>query len=120
MGIIRLLGRVLIAPIFVYGGWDVLKNPEPRVKVAAGAGTPNADVAVQLNALVMVVAGVLLFLDLVPRLSAAVLALTLVPTTYVGHRFWEKEGPDKKQQLTHFLKNLAMLGGLVIAVASGD
>ncbi len=118
MSVIRLLGRVLIAPIFVYGGWDVLKSPEPRIQTAEGAGTPNADLAVQVNAVVMVIAGALLFLDVAPRLTAATLALSLVPTTYVGHRFWEKEGKDRQQQLTHFLKNLAMLGGLIVVVAS--
>ena len=53
-----------------------------------------------------------------PRLSAAVLAGTLVPTTLAGHRYWEIEDKQERaQQQIHFLKNLTMLGGLLIAAA---
>jgi uncharacterized membrane protein YphA (DoxX/SURF4 family) len=44
------------------------------------------------------------------------LATSLVPTTMAGHRFWEaQEDPQRKQHLIHFLKNSAILGGLLIA-----
>ena len=53
-----------------------------------------------------------------PRLSAAVLGGTLVPTTLAGHRYWEIEDKQERaQQRIHFLKNLTMLGGLLIAAA---
>ena len=46
------------------------------------------------------------------------MAGTLVPTTLAGHRFWEAdEETDQAQQRIHFLKNLSMLGGLLIAAA---
>ena len=41
---------------------------------------------------------------------------TLVPTTIAGHRFWEETDKQARaQQLTQFLKNVSMLGGLIIA-----
>jgi uncharacterized membrane protein YphA (DoxX/SURF4 family) len=70
---------------------------------------------VRLNAAVHVVAGTLLALGKMPRLAAAVLAASLVPTTLAGHRFWEEESPQSKaMQRSHFLKNLAILGGLIV------
>lgn len=46
------------------------------------------------------------------------LAGTLVPTTLAGHRYWEIEDKQERaQQRIHFLKNLTMLGGLLIAAA---
>ena len=46
------------------------------------------------------------------------MAGTLVPTTLAGHRFWEAdEDADQAQQRIHFLKNLSMFGGLLIAAA---
>ena len=64
------------------------------------------------------VAGTLLALGRFPRLSALALAATLVPTTAAGHRFWEaEEDADRAQQRIHFLKNLSMFGGLLIAAA---
>ena len=56
-----------------------------------------------------------------PRLSAAVLAASLVPTTLAGHRFWEE--PDKatkQKQQRDFFKNVSMLGGLLIAAGDTD
>ena len=51
-----------------------------------------------------------------PRISSAVLAATLVPTTAAGHRFWEETDPQKKaMQRVHFFKNASMLGGLLLA-----
>jgi putative oxidoreductase len=74
--------------------------------------------AVRINGAVQLVAGSLLALGRWPRLSALAIAATLVPTTLAGHRFWEAEEDEvQAQQRTHFLKNLSMLGGLLIASA---
>jgi hypothetical protein len=44
-----------------------------------------------------------------------------VPTTLAGHRFWEHEDPKEKfGQLSHFLKNLGLLGGLLIAAVDTE
>ena len=74
--------------------------------------------AVRVNGAVQMAAGTLLALGRFPRLSALALAATLVPTTLAGHRFWEAdEETDQAQQRIHFLKNLSMFGGLLIAAA---
>jgi multidrug efflux pump subunit AcrA (membrane-fusion protein) len=68
---------------------------------------------------VQVLAGSLLAIGKFPRLSAAALAASLLPTTAAGHRFWESDDKqERSQQQIHFLKNLSMLGGLLIA--AGD
>jgi hypothetical protein len=43
-----------------------------------------------------------------------------VPTTLAGHRFWEKEGADRQQQLIHFLKNLGLVGALLLAAVDTE
>ena len=51
-----------------------------------------------------------------PRLSSFVLAVSLVPTTLGGHRFWEESDPQKKaNQKIHFFKNVSLVGGLLLA-----
>jgi hypothetical protein len=55
-----------------------------------------------------------------PRLAALASAGSLVPTTLAGHAFWTLDDPaQRKQQQIQFTKNLAMLGGLLYAVAGG-
>jgi putative oxidoreductase len=126
MRLIRRIARPLLASMFVTGGLDALKNPDPKVKpsepiavpVAAQLpGLPAHDprMLVQINGAVMVGAGVLLGLGRFPRLAAAALAATLVPTTLAGHRFWEYDDPQQRaNQQIHFFKNVSMLGGLLI------
>jgi len=116
----------MLAGVFIAGGMDVLANPEPRARVAkpvvdkiAGAvpiAPSDPTAAVSLNAMVHVGAGGLLAAGILPRLAALTLAGSIVPTTLAGHRFWEMQDPvQRAQQRTQFLKNTAILGGLLIA-----
>ncbi|WP_426575036.1 DoxX family protein [Aquihabitans sp. McL0605] len=85
-------------------------------QVAAGRGLPFEDETyVRANGAVQVGAGLLLAFGRVPRVASAVLAATLVPTTFAGHRFWELEGDARRAQQLQFAKNLSLLGGLILA-----
>jgi putative oxidoreductase len=118
----------MVASIFVIQGYDTFRRPErvapraepvvrPLAERIPAVPTKTED-AVRLNGAVQMVAGLLLATGRFPRLSALALAGTLVPTTLAGHRFWEaEEEGDQAQQRIHFLKNLSMLGGLLIAAA---
>lgn len=119
----------MLASIFVTGGIDALTNPESKMPVAQDVAQAIADqvpalagkdpeTLIRINAATQVVAGTLLAFGRVPRLSSLALAVSLVPTTAGGHRFWEYDDPaQRKQQQAHFFKNVSLLGGLLIAVA---
>ncbi|HEY9287077.1 MAG TPA: DoxX family protein [Candidatus Dormibacteraeota bacterium] len=126
MRIARTLARPLLGAIFVVSGLDVLAHPEGRAKAAKPVVDSIAGVipfvpadpvtAVTVNALVHVGAGTMLAAGILPRLSALALATSMVPTTMAGHRFWEHDDPSQRaQQRVHFLKNTAIMGGLLIA-----
>lgn len=121
----------MLASIFVIQGLETLRHPEvvaPRAErvvkqmsdtVSALPGEPEQ--AVRINGAIQLAAGTMLGLGWFPRLSALALAGTLVPTTVAGHPYWEEKDPaPRKQQQIHFLKNLTMLGGLLIAAADTD
>jgi uncharacterized membrane protein YphA (DoxX/SURF4 family) len=125
VGLIRTLARLLMAWVFVHGGLDVIRHPEPRAKT----GGPFVEflrgilpflpqdtiLLVRANAALMVGAGLLLALGKYERFAAVALAGSLVPTTLAGHRFWTFEEPGPRaQQVIHVNKNMAMLGGLVM------
>jgi hypothetical protein len=75
---------------------------------------------VRINAGIQVGAGTLLAMGRLPRLSALALAVSLVPTTLAGHRFWEAQGPERQQHQRHFLKNVGLCGGLLIAAVDTE
>jgi uncharacterized membrane protein YphA (DoxX/SURF4 family) len=118
----------MLASIFAMQGFDTMLNPERVIATAEPVVRPLAErvpvvpdqteQAVRLSGAVQLVAGSLLAVGKLPRLSALAIAATLVPTTLAGHRFWEVEDDkDRTQQRIHFLKNLSMFGGLLIAAA---
>ncbi|HEY1574986.1 MAG TPA: DoxX family protein [Pseudonocardiaceae bacterium] len=133
--IMHRLARPLLASVFVVSGIDILRNPEGRIKVATpflqsamekvGDSLPDGvptdpETLVRISAGVKLLAGIGLALGKFPRLSALVLALDLVPTTLAAHSYWEHEDPTARgAQRTHFLKNVGLIGGLLIAAASG-
>ncbi len=126
MSLLRLTGRPLLASMFIAGGLGAVRNPKELTPAAERVVGPlkervpalpeRTEHLVRLNGGVQVAAGLMLATGRLPRLSALALAATLVPTSLAGHRFWEAEDSgDRVQQRIHFLKNLSMLGGLLIA-----
>jgi putative oxidoreductase len=120
---LRTVARPLLAAVFLIGGTDTLRDPQPRVDMAGpvlqplvGRAPGDALTLVRANAAVQVAAGALLATGVLARPAALTLAASLVPTTLGGHRFWEHDGPARAQHRTHLLKNAAILGGL-LAVA---
>ncbi len=110
-------GRALLAAMFVKGGYDTLKNPGYRPGAAAKAGIPEPEFAVMLNGFGMLVGGTMLALGVAPKLAALGLIAAIIPTTVVGHRFWEMEAEgDRRMQQIHFLKNVGLLGGLLLVL----
>ena len=119
----------MLASIFISGGMDTLRNPAPKVAAAEAIAGPVAqqvpglsehdtETLIRINGGVQLAGGSLLALGRFPRLCSLALAMSLVPTTLAGHRFWEHEDPaQRKQQQIHFLKNLGLLGGLLLASA---
>lgn len=137
MTVTRLLARPLLASTFVVGGVHALRNADTlaakarpvteKVAPAAAAAVPqvpvpqDAKTLVRINAGVQVVAGLALATNHRPRLAAALLAATLVPSTAVGHRFWEQSDPEeKRRETTVFFKNVSLLGGTMLAAVDTD
>lgn len=116
--LIRVLARPLLAAIFVSGGLDTARRPGGRTQAAAALGVPKPELVVRANGATMVLAGVAFGLGLFPEWAAAILAASLAPTTLAGHPFWKETDPQKRAgQRIHFLKNVAMIGGLLLAAA---
>lgn len=130
MILVRRIARPLLASVFVTTGVDHFRHPgdkiegaRPIVQAANKATGQDADteLAVRVNGAVMAGAGALLAWGKLPRLSASMLAASLIPTTVAEHAFWKETDPDtKRQQRRRFLNNAALLGGLLIAASDTE
>jgi putative oxidoreductase len=128
MPVLRAFARPLLASTFLVQGVGNLLHPELSAKQAEPVFRPLAErvpgipadpeQAVRVAGAVQLAAGALLALGRLPRLSALAIAVTLVPTTLAGHRFWEAgDAQERAQQRVEFLKNAGLLGGLLLAAA---
>ena len=120
MNILKSVGRAALAAIFVQSGIDAVRSPAGRARMVEQAGLPEPELLTQINGGVMAGAGTLMALGLAPRSMALALLGSLVPTTIVGHDFWNARGPERHQQLTHFFKNVAMMGALLLVVTDRE
>lgn len=126
MTLLRTVARPMLASMFVAGGTMALRKPD----ALAAKARPVADVLrrvapqvrlsprglVRLNGAVQVAAGTALATGHLPRTSALALAATLPATTVSGHPFWNETDPvARRNQRIHFLKNLSLMGGLLLS-----
>ncbi|WP_091648320.1 DoxX family protein [Micromonospora pallida] len=129
---VRSLARVLMSGIFVASGIRQLRNPEHFTEHAkpvtdhitsllerTGGPVPgNAETLVRTNGAVHVVGGLLLATGHLTRPASLMLAASLVPTTAAGHPFWTYDDPAARtNHQVHFMKNLGLIGGLLLAAA---
>jgi uncharacterized membrane protein YphA (DoxX/SURF4 family) len=118
--IVRRSGQALLGAMFVRVGFDAAREPGMRTRRAADLGVPlDPETAVRCNGAAMVAGGSALIIDVLPRLAAAGLVVSMIPTTLAGHAFWKHDhGPDRTAQQVQFAKNLGLIGGLLCIVAT--
>ena len=120
MSILKFVGRAALVSIFVQGGLSALHDPKQRARLVERAGLPSPELLTQLNGGVMAASGLMVALGVLPRTFSLTLLASMVPTTVVGHPFWQLEGRERQGQMLHFAKNVAMMGGLLLIVADDD
>ncbi|MFC7342440.1 DoxX family protein [Saccharopolyspora griseoalba] len=128
--LIRRLARPMLSAIFIFGGINTLRDAPNHAKAAEpllDKARPAVDALpaqvptdpqtlVRIDGAVKVGAGAMLALGKFPRLSSLLLAGSIVPTTLAAHAYWEYEDPQERAaQQVHFMKNLGLLGGLLLA-----
>jgi uncharacterized membrane protein YphA (DoxX/SURF4 family) len=105
------IGLLLFTAIFLFGGWAQFQAPDAHAEPSNKSGLPVPSEAARATGLVMMLAAFALQFQALRRLAAILLALELIPITYVGHRFWEVEDDQGRlTQQTHFFKNVSLLG----------
>jgi putative oxidoreductase len=116
-----LLGRVLLSAIFVLSGLGKLPHFQAVAGMMAAKGIPLASVALVVTLFIEIGGGLLVLTGYKAKFAALVIALWLIPVTLVFHHFWGIPADQQQDQMVNFLKNVAIMGGLlVLAYASPE
>ena len=113
-GAVPLAGRILLAILFILAGVGKLGDPAGTQGYIASVGLPLPVLAYIVALVVEIGGGVLLLVGYRARLTAVVLAIFTVATAVFFHH-----ALGDRNQFIHFMKNLAITGGLLQVVAFG-
>ncbi len=115
---LSLVGRILLAAIFVISGIGKVIAAEGTQQHMGAAGLPLVPVLYVLTVIVEIGGGLMIVLGWNARIAAVIVFLFLIPVTLTFHTHWET--PDQKMmQLGQLYKNLSIMGGLLLLVAFG-
>jgi putative oxidoreductase len=108
------LGRVLMAVIFILSGIGKFTHLS-----GMAAAVHLSPAMLGLAGAAELAGGMSLLLGLWSRIGALGLVIFLIPTTLMFHNFWAAPPAQQQEQMINFLKNLAIMGGLLMVVAFG-
>jgi putative oxidoreductase len=114
-----LVGRLLIASLFLVAGVRKLMGVAGAAGYFTKLGFPAADVLVWVAIAIELGGGALLVLGWQTRRVAWLLIAFTAIATFMAHRFWQFDAAQYANQLNHFLKNAAIVGGLLYVVVFG-
>ena len=125
------LGRILFAVLFVFSGasklLDLPATAQMTERIVFPAlvapytaqletitGMPLAQLLAITSGVIEVVCGLMIALNFGARFFAIILILFVATATFYYHDFWNQTGPEARGNLVHALKNLSLIGALLM------
>ena len=109
-----LVGRALMSALFISSGYAKLVGAAKFKVILTSLGVPFPDLAWAVAVAVELGGGLALLFGAQARAAAATLAVWCIATAFIGHR----DFTDLNSRI-HFMKNIAMTGGLLFIVMYG-
>ena len=116
---LNLLGRLLIVALFLPAGLSKLTGFDGTVGYFGSLGLPVATLAVVVAIIAEVLGGIALLVGFQTRIVAILLAIFTLAASIAGHAFWAAPADAAFIQQLLFLKNIAVIGGLLVLASAG-
>lgn len=117
MDILFLVGRILFGGFFIFNGINHFQRLAMMSNYAKSKGVPLPSLAVALTGILLILGGLSILLGAFPIVGIILLALFLIPTSFMMHNFWTITDPQMKMgEMINFMKNMALLGALLMFV----
>ncbi len=118
MDILFLVGRIIFGGFFIFNGINHFQRLTMMSNYAKSKGVPLPSLAVALTGILLVLGGLSILLGAFPIVGIILLALFLIPTSFMMHNFWTITDPQMKMgEMINFMKNMALLGALFMFLA---
>ena len=114
-----LAARILLSSMFLWSGLGKVFAYSTMVGYAASKGLPFGGIAVACAAVIEILGGLAVITGFHTRVVAWVLFVYLIPTTIIFHNYWALQSAVRLDTQTHFMKNLAIMSGLLLLAHFG-
>ncbi len=114
-----LIGRVLLALMFILSGWGKLTDFSETVGYIASKELPLPQVLAIIAILIELGAGLAIAFGWKTRWAALAMVVFLIVITPIFHGFWNVPADQAMMQQINFMKNLSILGGMLVLFAWG-
>lgn len=108
------VGRLLLGGFFLMNGANHFTKREMLVGYAASKGVPRADLFIPLTGLLLLAGGLSILLWVYVPVGVLLLAVFLTATSLQMHDFWAVDEAQRAQEMTQFMKNMALLGAVLL------
>lgn len=115
----ELLGRLALAAIFLWSAYTKFAYMDGNVGYMKAYGVPSPALLIWPAALLELIGGAMLALGWKARWAALALALFSLVSMFIFHAYWNVPADQVQNQQIHFMKNVAMIGGLLVVFARG-
>lgn len=115
-----LIGRILIALIFILSGFSKITGFDGTVGYIASQGLPLPQLLAIGAILVELGGGLMLVFGWKARWAAAAMLIFTALAAVFFHNFWAVPADQMQNQMIHFMKNLSMMGGLLFVIVHGS
>jgi len=110
----KIAGRVFLSLIFILSGLGKLFHFHDSTAMMAAKGMPAASLFLAGAITFEIVGGLSVLTGFKARWAALALVVFLIPTTLIFHNFWAFQGMAQQEQMANFLKNISIMGGLLL------
>lgn len=112
---LNVIGQVLFGGYFILQGIRHFMHHKNMSAYAASNGVPSPDIAIYASGALLILGGLGILLGLYIQLALWLLAIFLIPVTFMMHPFWKRTDPQQKMaDMINFYKNLALLGAVFL------
>src|SRR5215469_4937566 len=117
--IFPLVGRLLMTYIFITSGLAKIFDWSGNIAYMGTRHLPMIPLLLAAAMVIEVLGSLCLITGFQARWAAAIMFVYLLAVTVLFHNYWSFSGMSAGMQETHFRKNLAIMGGLLMIAACG-
>jgi putative oxidoreductase len=114
-----LLGRILISGMFLWGAYDRIKNWHSSVSYMKAKNVPQVSIVLPVGIALKIVGALLVLFGWHAHIGALLLLIVAIPFTYWAHPFWKAPANEKMLEKALFVKEMGIIGGLLLLLALG-